>query len=169
MMKHLPLVFSILFLMPACKVADYLPKFDAAHLSPYGSHIRLKTQNHKRVEGELIEVNDKTLIILNRNQQLTEHFTKDVKNYRVYFAQPPDYSVPLTILNLLPLSHGFFVALTYPITLSNTVVITTSLDYSYVFTNKDVPIDELYKFARFPQGMPDDIEFNRIKRYSPKK
>jgi hypothetical protein len=155
--------------MPACKVADYLPKFDAAHLSPYGSHIRLKTINHKRVEGELIEVNDKTLIILNSNQQLTEHFTKDVKSYRVYFIQPPDYSVPLTILNLLPLSHGIFIGLTFPVTLVNTLIISSSLDYTYVFTNKDVPIDELYKFARFPQGMPDDIEFDRIKRYSPKK
>jgi len=82
----------------------------------------------------------------------------EVVSFAVRYATSKNYAWTIPVFTLLPLSHGVFAAVTFPM---NWIVIgslTSAAKRAATFTTENVSIDQLDRFARFPQGLPENID-----------
>jgi hypothetical protein len=64
---------------------------------------------------------------------------------------------------LLPFIHGWYSIFTIPIHLIVTISVTASGENAFKYNNKKMTYEELKMFARFPQGIPPDIDLANVK------
>lgn len=143
--------------------------YEKYHQSPYGSYIEVKIQGVQDkfyAKGELIFADNKKIIVrsFDKPNTINPYALKDVISYKLYYAKndQEDYSAWTVLNNLSTISHGFFLILTLPI---NAIVgghVNTSKDAEFRYSEKELPMDQLYKFARFPKRLPAGITLNNL-------
>jgi hypothetical protein len=169
-MKNL-LFFLILFIVSGCKSPEYLVKPAEFGHYVYGHYVEIKKKGEEYSrKGELIEVNDTELVVLDGSGSKVIRFAKGEISYvHVLVALTTDqpkrlfaWGIPLFFL---PISHGGFAILTLPLTLvSVSLVLDDAGKGAYrVRYPKDLPWEEIHKFARFPQGIPETIPLESLK------
>jgi hypothetical protein len=172
MKNHIFLLMMILFITGSCQYPKYLAKFNQLEKSPYGSYIIIDLTTYESLYGELIAVDSSSLYILQdktmKNDDTTAIDTslnfykkdytkiakKDVVSYDVYFAKPQMLWWTIPLMTASTMSHGYFLLYTAPVNFVGTIIMSARGNTNYRYTNKKLPMEELFKFARYPQGLP---------------
>jgi hypothetical protein len=143
-----------------CNTPRYLPLVKDIGVNEYGSYINLNCNNNLFIRGELIEIDSNKIIVLNKSTNKCETYPiRDVQRFKLKYARARDYSWTIPISILATISHGFFLAISLPVNL----IVTISVNGAFKYSEKDMTYDKLKMFARFPQGIPPNIDISSIK------
>lgn len=173
----IPLVFG------SCAAPAYLPDSTMIDVNPYGGyievvHVKYTEKNGKVIKesdastnGELIAVDRDTMTILSqKDNHIIQLPVKDVTEYTLRYAKPKAYGWSIPLYLLLTASHGLGLVLTAPVNLITTIAVTSSGANAFKYSDDNLKIKDLSKFARFPQGLPPSIHsLSEIKPYVPPK
>lgn len=141
---------------------------DHFHQSPKGAFIQAKIKGLREklsISGELISADQKKIIIytLDNPRTMQPYALRDVIKYEIYFAKGVEnYDLETSLINASTLTHGWFLVLTLPINIIINGSINESVHRELRFDSKEVPLDELYKYARYPNGLPRGIDLNNL-------
>ncbi len=156
-------LIPILLLFISC-APSYIPKTTELGTNVYGGKTTLKlTGGDKKVQGELIAINfDDVIILLDKKGKLEKVPYYRVVDFKLTFATSKTqlyWTIPIyTIISMM--SHGLYFAYTAPINMILTSIIAIEQASIKAYSKKDLSLEELRMFARFPQGMPAHFEEN---------
>ena len=153
-----------MFILGSCSSPIYLPSSEKININEHGSLIRINSQTKSFIEGELISIDSNNIIILSEKKNQCEIVSlKNVNRFKLRYAKPKHYgwTIPTTII--LPVIHGVYSLLTFPVNLIVSISVTASGENAFTYNNKNITIDKLKMFARFPQGLPSNIDLASIK------
>lgn len=164
MLNKIILAGSLIFILSSCSSPIYLPSSNKINVNEHGSFIRINSQTKSSIEGELISIDSNTIIILSeKKNQCEKIFLKDVKRFKLRYARPKHYGWTIPSIIILPFIHGYYSAITIPVNLIVTILVTSSGEIAFTYNNKNISFDKLKMFARFPQGLPLNIDIAGIK------
>lgn len=166
-MEHKLIILGILLalLNSSCKAPAYLPEAEEIAINEFGSYITVNLLAGQDIEGELITIDNSTLNVLtkeNESNQLRSIAMADVKSFKLMYAQPKKYGWTIPVSALVTLSHGYFAVFTAPINLIVTSITTVRGANAFTYTEKSMSWEDLKMFARFPQGLPPNIEMENL-------
>ena len=170
----------MIFIIVSCYYPKYLPRSEKIDTNVYGSYIEVHRKPNGNVKGELLEINNDSIIVLlehpeERANRIVSLALKEIKNFTLQYARPKDYSwaiAPGIFLPLIPFPvsggsgtmpfHGFFSVLTIPLNLIVVATLNNAGETSFQYNNKNLTYYQLQMFARFPQGIPKNINRKNI-------
>jgi len=161
---------SLLVLAGACfrttAPPSFLPTPHQAEQDGYGGWIRVQHHDDTEVEGELLAATPDTLHVLSFNGWLAVPVNKVRVATLTAFRVPLDGIITWGAFGgMSTLSHGWFLILTLP-----TWIVASTLagaSASKAPRVRSVDPAKLAPFARFPQGLPPDIDRAAIRgKYS---
>ena len=145
----------------ACYSPNYILDTEYIDVGVHGSYIKVYDGKERRtIKGEVISVDEREMIVLEKNSYKTivhKIQKEDIKYFRLKYAKSSDYSWTIPVYALATLSHGWFLVITLPINLIVTISVTASGPKSLSYTDKTIKYEELNMFARFPQGLPENV------------
>ncbi len=154
----------LIFILSSCSSLIYLPSSEKINVNENGSFIRINSQTKSSIEGELISIDSNNIIILNAKKNLCETIPlKDVNRFNLRYAKPKHYGWTIPTAIILPAIHGVYSLFTIPINLIVTISVTSSGENAFTYNKKNITFDKLKMFARFPQGLPSNIDIANIK------
>lgn len=164
----LPVLLLIVVVSTSCRTRDQiksLPKTDELITSTRGAYIEVLLVDKQKFNGELIAVHADELFVLDQTtSNLHQIKLNELKKYDLTYAKSAyNYNWSIPVLSALTLSHGFFLILTLPTTLTTTSFVSHLNTQGHAFNEANLPLEELYKFARFPQGIPSAVPLHAIK------
>lgn len=119
------------------------------------------------ITGELIAADTAGVYILTQDigydnikadvfypRQLVKIKYNKLINYTVTYANNQSLKAFNVIMFLSPISHGFFLLLTYPLNMIGAMIVNSN---SFYYKMSELPENRLYYFCRFPQGLPPGI------------
>ncbi|HHH53669.1 MAG TPA: hypothetical protein ENK91_08435 [Bacteroidetes bacterium] len=166
-MKKILATFTLLlFLLASCSTPKYLPDMGNYWKGSHGAYIKVTKNDYSIVKGELIEAKNDNLRILTSKKDTTKLMNiekKDIKRYWIKYAKSPQYGWTIPVYALSTISHGFFLVITLPVNLIATIAITSSSNKNSSFNQKHLAFSDLKMYARFPQGIPENIDPSQIK------
>jgi len=115
-------------------------------------------------EGEFIALHEYKIYVLTENDVAEIPITKVLQaRLTTYYA---DYwYLPLWTLvgTVSTASHGWYLALTAPMWIITGIASTIGQSHAPIEKYPRLSRDELRKFARFPQGLPQGLDLSRLK------
>ena len=157
------LIVFLAFMMGSCSSPHYLPQADEVHLNQYGSYIKVKMRTASVVRGELIALDKEKLVVLtSSNRKCVTLPVSEMKSFSLSYAQPKHYGWTIPLFTLVTLTHGMLAALTLPLNLAVTIAVTATGESDFKFNNKNITLHKLKMFARFPQGIPENVDVASI-------
>lgn len=163
--------FTIIFVTSCSKKLPLVSEADVHYNSKYGAYIEVRLSKKSiRLAGELISANDQYIIVKTeeRNSNLTSKIEKIQKEqilaYNIFYASNNKEKIDTwsNILALSTITHGFWLLITLPVNLITKFSVSNNKYKEFSYSNKEIPYESLYKFARFPQGLPDFITLENI-------
>ncbi|MBK8552481.1 MAG: hypothetical protein IPL53_15975 [Ignavibacteria bacterium] len=145
---------------------DYLPDSENIDVNVYGSYISIVMKDAEHTTGgELIAVDSANFIVLTEtDDSLVKKIkivpVKKVDNFVIKYAEGDDYIAAVPLYTLASLTHGYYALITLPLNLIITLVVNSE---AFVYSDKNISLDDLKMFARFPQGIPPNIRYDSIK------
>ncbi len=164
-MKNKILVIFIIFGILSCtpKPPSYVTDYDGLRYNRYGSYIEIRFVNDTFFSGELIEVKEEGLVLLRHNPRKCQYFEfKDFKKLKMQVAKPVNTYWAIPIFAVISISHGLYAGLTLPINLISTFVIGFKGQRQNTYNEETISKENLKKFARFPQGLPENIKLEDL-------
>lgn len=167
--KYLHYILIVLFLLSiSCKTINTtLPK--PVELSEYtkGMWMACDIKNGSKVAGEIIVIDSSQVLLLSENNLINTVRKNVISKAFVEFSLTTDYPEKLKSADVIPVltvSHGWFMVITLPLNLAIVVpTVSTHRRGSYAVEYPDkITWQELFKFARFPQGVPEGLEFSQL-------
>ncbi|HQW94759.1 MAG: hypothetical protein KBF75_12850 [Saprospiraceae bacterium] len=148
----------------SCTSARYLPSSDNIDVNEYGSYIKIIHKTSESIKGELIAFDSSKIVVL---EEETKKCVKvpitDIQKFKLRYAQPKHYGWTILAYTLATIGHGIFMAYTAPINLIVTISVTVSGETAFQYSDKNITYDILKMFARFPQGIPPNMDLASIK------
>ena len=164
MKTNILLIGLLIVFFSRCSSPKYLPSSDKIDVNRYGSYININRTNGENINGELIAINNNTIIILTENfKKCFEVSISDVKHFKLRYAKPKHYGSSIPLFTLATIGHGWFLGLTAPINLLVTISVTASGENAFKYSDKNITYENLRMFTRFPQGLPPNIDLVNIK------
>lgn len=176
-------IVAIVLISVGCRSYNYLPSSKDPGGSPYGAYVSLRLHNSTiPITGELIAVDSLNFYVLSEFRYLFKKNNYEfvtiphsrVRSYRIRYANTSHTHTLMLAgfaMPLLPFSdpagsgfmpfHGFFALFTIP---ANHITIACIHSKMFIYTNRNLPVDKLYKYARFPQGLPENIDIKKIEK-----
>lgn len=158
----------LLLIFGSCKTPYtplYVPELENLDVNKYGSYVEIEYNIESKLNGELISIDSNLLIVLEEKTNICQVvYTTEIKQFTLRYAKHEDYVWSVPLYTLMSLSHGYFLILTTPINLLTVMIVILQAQNAYIYTNKDMTYEKLKMFARFPQGIPPNIEISDIKR-----
>jgi hypothetical protein len=152
-------------IISSCTSPRYLPSADKIDVNEYGSYIKINQDTKSHIEGELIAIDSNKIVVLSGMKQICVSVpVKDVRRFILQYAKHKDYSYTIPIYSLATLAHGYWLILTAPVNLIVTTSVTVSGASVFKYSDKNMTYDKLKMFARFPQGIPQNIDIATIKK-----
>ena len=171
--KYIACLSCFIFLMSSqsCSIRKDIIQPSQFYQSPYGSIVRgycgkVNDSIPQSFKGELIAVDSASIIVKNTYDNKIHSYPKEkIKKLHVFLSTfvnelEPKHKVLYFVNGVLPLAHGWWMIITYPLNWTATGVPAFSaykMRYPY-----EVTWNELYKFSRFPQGVPKQIELDQL-------
>lgn len=153
----------IVFLSGGCSFPGYLPTTSSIGVNEFGSYISITRHSGKDLRGELIAVDSSNIFVLTDNpRQCVALPTSQMKAFSLRYAKGKAYGWTVPLYSLFTISHGWFLIITFPVNLITTLIVTNSGRKSFTYSEKDINIEYLSSFARFPQGIPPGIDIASI-------
>lgn len=165
MIKNTFFLYIILIITASCSSPKHVLTPNELKKDTKGlySKITFKTSTN-RVNGEIIEVSDKHITLLTKDGILSfkkENIKESIILVSLTVNNPRRINSWASLINLLSLGHGYWAVFSLPPTIAITSGITSE---KYIMNYpKNVKWEELHKFARFPQGIPEQIEKQSIR------
>jgi len=150
----------------SCTAPAYLPKSKNIDENQYGSYINIQQKKGPFIQGELLSSDGVQLIVLTDNKKTklpVKVPVNQINHFELRYAQPKHYGWTIPLFTAATLGHGVFLLFTAPINIIGTVIVTASGEDAFMYTEKDITYEKLNLFARFPQGIPSNIELSSIK------
>ena len=134
-------------------------------VNEYGSHIKIIHKTLSSIKGELIAIDSSKIVLLQKTNlnKCTVFKTADIKQFRLRYAKPKHYGWTIPVYTLATISHGVFLIFTAPLNLIVTFIVSVGSEQAFTYTNKNMTYEELKMFARFPQGIPSNVEIRDIR------
>ncbi len=179
-MKLTHLLYLIaLCLFASCAPNAYLAKPKNIQNTKYGAYVKvISNRHHVLAKGELIAVTKNGILVKFAERRpfsiysigsYSEFPIDSIDKIKIRVARTSDHpeaiSTWASLLCVSTISHGFFGLITLPVNFY--VGIPIALDatwatYSFTYPYQ-ISRSEIYKFARFPQGLPKNIEIKDIR------
>lgn len=157
-------------LISSCTFPGYLPSSDAIDINRYGSQIKIIPMSGPVIQGELIAVDNNNLIILtdsvmNKKTGKIMNITPrvNVKHFKLQYAKSKNYWWSVPLLTAATASHGLYFIFSAPVNLLVTGLVTATGISDFQYNEKKITYDDLNMFARFPQGIPENVNVASIK------
>jgi hypothetical protein len=163
-MKTNIIILAILaFAINSCVYPKYLPSSDTIDINQYGSFIRINNRKTETVAGELISIDSSTIVILTKSSnKCISVLIKDVNRFSLRYAKPKQYGWTIPVYTLSTIIHGSMLVFTAPINLMVTLGVTMSSEDAFQYNEKNMSFEKLKMFARFPQGIPPNLDLASI-------
>lgn len=166
-MKTNVTIFGLLAIfINSCSSPGYLPSSDKIDVNEYGSYISIsrKTTPEPEIDGELIVIDiDKIVVLTEDDKQCVTVPVDDVKRFSLLYAKPKHYGWTIPLYTLATIGHGGFLIFTAPVNLIVTITVTVAGENAFKYNDKNMTYEKLKMFARFPQGIPPDIDLASIR------
>ena len=151
-----------------CMTPRYVPKPQAIDTNQYGSLITIEGTSGGKIRGELIAADTSQLTVLaskGKAQWVAEVSVASIESFKLQYAYANyGWTVPLYALSTI--SHGWYLLLTLPANLIVTGVAITNGKKHFQYTEKTISYKNLAMFARFPQGIPPQVDRASIQGYA---
>lgn len=160
------ILMAVIYSSCSMSSPDYLPDSENIDVNVYGSYISIVMKDaEKSTSGELIAVDSVNFIVLTEtDDSLVKKIkivpVKKVDNFAIKYAEGDDYVAAVPLYTLASLTHGYYAVITLPLNLIITLVVNSE---AFVYSDKNITLDDLKMFARFPQGIPPNIRYDSIK------
>jgi hypothetical protein len=165
--KHSPMKNKVIILMifaalsSQCTTPKYLPSSDKIDINTYGSYIYIHHKFGANVKGELISVDSSKLVVLTKNRAVTVPIS-EISSFTLKFARSKNYGYTVPLYTLATVSHGLFLIFSAPVNLIVTFLVSVRSQRAFSYSQREISYDKLKMFARFPQGLPPDIDMTKI-------
>lgn len=164
-------LFLCLLILAGCRSPEYLAEPEDFRYHVKGLYLKAQLGNDARLLGEIIEVNPEEIVLLALDQNIgLRTFPKgQIKTAEVVVSLTSDAHKAIGawagLINLLSIGHGGYAILSMPINIPvTTAVANKAAMASYRVKYPDqVSWEEMKKFARFPQGIPEQINREDLK------
>ena len=160
MKNRMPVLICLFLLVSGC--AQYLPIRKDIPAYPYGSFTKIKLKDGKRMKGELLTVSGDTIYILDKEGYgtVTQAHKQNIKKLRLELAinsnKPVQYQVIPKIVASASYAQGLYAVYTF---IPNVIIAAITHPNKVVAGHQWV---DLYKYSRYPQGIPSDVNLNHI-------
>jgi hypothetical protein len=153
-----------------CYSPAYLPSSDDIDVNQYGSYIDISCKKGPNVSGELLSIDTLCLMVFTPLKGDTSYIispvnVENINSFSLRYAKPHNYGWSICLFPALTLAHGWYSMFTAPINLIVTISVTVGGSISFKYDNKEMPLDKLKMFARFPEGVPANIDLNNLSPY----
>ncbi|MEY4903003.1 MAG: hypothetical protein RLZZ292_818 [Bacteroidota bacterium] len=185
-------VLLVPFIMSSCStsIPNYLPTIDNIDTNRFGSHIVLNCTEGYIQEGELIAIDSGAITILTgdynfqANKEMVRETSdstrqalksnqvhrfvkvvplKEIERFSLQYAEGKKYGWTALFGLLLSASHGFLFVGSAPVNLVVIGIVASDSNNAFKYNNKTISYTKLRMFARFPQGIPPNVELNKIR------
>lgn len=115
------------------------------------------------LRGELITATEDSLFLIPPQSSLRAVARSTINELQLtaYDANWSTLGVWIALGTLSTISHGFFLILSAPVWIIGGSAAASRQSYRPIYTNP--PLETLRRFARFPQGLPPDLERNQLR------
>lgn len=153
-----------------CSMPKYLPKSEDVGVNQFGAYISVDQKLTGSVNGELISVGTDSLLVLEEKTNKCVYVVRSrITCYDLRYAKSINYAYVIPLGLLTTISHGYFAIITIPFNLIIGSAVAISSMNAFTYDQKDVSYEDLRLFARFPQGIPSDVDCNKLIPASPAK
>jgi len=142
----------------------YLPSTEKIDVNPHGSYVRIFFKNNTEVSGELIAIDTSNIVVLTSHSKICVTVpVSAVKRFSLRYAKPKNHSWTIFAFTSFTVAHGYFLIYTAPLNFIVTSAVTLSGAQAYRYNHRNMTYDKMRMFARFPQGIPENIDMESIK------
>jgi len=164
MKTRIILIGLLLITISSCTSPSYLPSSDKIDVNEYGSYIKISGKTKSNIDGELIALDSSKIVILTETTKKCIIVPiSDIRKFKLQYAQPKQYGWTIPLYTLATFTHGFFLIFTAPINLIVTISVAAGGENAFTYSDKNMTYEKLKMFARFPQGIPPNIDLASIK------
>lgn len=167
-------LFLIAGLLAGCASTSaprgWLPSVEEAAQDGYGAWIRVRFHDDRPVLlGELIEVGDSAVTVLDLTGQVQPAGRSDIREARVatYQSQAGRYGLWAALGSVATISNGAYLLFTFPAWLGTGAEAVRLENASPLVDYPGVPWAALRPHARFPQGLPPGVDPAALRPRSP--
>jgi hypothetical protein len=154
----------LVFFLSSCRLALYLPSSDTIDENEYGSFIKIVHKTESNIYGELIAIDSSKIIVLSDDTKKCKTVSlSNVEHFTLKYANGANYGWTIPVYTLATISHGWFLVLTAPINLIVTISINAQGANAFKYSDKNMTFEKLKMFARYPQGIPSNIDIDSIR------
>lgn len=161
----------LLLICYGCSSPQYLSKPEEFKDHVKGLTMKCNLKGRPDILGEIIEVNDQEIILLSLKSDRKIYTISKSKLHRSEILvagtsnNPKGISLWAGLINLLSISHGVLAMVSLPVNLIVTISVGSDAAYSTysIYYPHHIGWDDMRKFARFPQGLPDHIPKEQIR------
>jgi hypothetical protein len=164
MKTNIALIGLLIIFFISCTSPSYLPSSDKIDVNEYGSYIKISHKTAPNIDGELIAIDSNKIVVLTEEtKKCITVSLSEVEHFSLRYAKSKDYGWTIPLFVVLPFFHGLFSIFSMPIHLIVTISVTASGEYVFKYSDKNITYEKLRMFARFPQGIPPNINIASIK------
>jgi hypothetical protein len=164
MKTNIALLGLLIIIFSSCSSPRYLPSSSKIDVNEYGSYINIIHKTASNIDGELIAIDSNKIVVLTEEtKKCMTVSVNDVKHFKLIYAKPKHYGWTIPAFLVYPFIHGAYSIITMPIHLIVTISVTASGERAFMYSDKNMTFEKLKMFARFPQGIPLNIDLASIK------
>ncbi len=164
MKTNIALIGLLIIFFSSCKSPAYLPTSDKIDVNEYGSYIKIVHKTASNIDGELIAIDHNEIIVLTEEtKECISVPVSEVERFKLKYAAPRKYGWTIPVFLVYPFIHGVFSVISMPIHLIVTIAVTVTGENDFTYSDKNMTYDDLRMFARFPQGIPPNVDLADIK------
>jgi len=147
-----------------CYTPNYIPSVESIDINQYGSYIKVSHIKVGTIDGELIALDSSSIIVLSESIRTCVKIPlKDINSFTLRYARPKNYAWSIPLFSLVSITHGFYGIISMPINLIITISESVGGNLEYRYNDKEISHKKLSMFARFPQGIPPNINIKMIR------
>ncbi len=167
-MKKIIFISVVSIVIVACFPNTYLPKPNEINNFTKGMWMECQLSDRSRIKGELLALNDMQIYIMPLSGEVQTVERQNIKSVVLNVSLTTNNPEKLRggpFIPLLALSHGWFLIFTLPI---NILIVAPTMQAqrrgAYIVEYpKSVTWEQMAKFSRFPQGVPNGIDIYSLK------
>ncbi|MBK6642764.1 MAG: hypothetical protein IPG39_16865 [Bacteroidetes bacterium] len=164
MKTNFALISLLLIIFTSCSTPGYLPTSYAIDVNEYGSYIKIIQKSASKIKGELIAIdNNRIIVMVAETRKCKIVSLNDVNHFKLRYAKPKHYGWTIPAFIVYPLIHGYYSIASIPIHLIVTISVTVSGESAFMYSDKNMTYEKLKMFARFPQGIPPNVDVASLK------
>ena len=173
-------IYVLLIICYSCQVNKNLPLTKDVDNFPYGAQAQLVhkdnlklnfEKNVRELIAEIIAIKYDTIYLKSslRERPVYAIHKDQINKMNILFSltsdNPEQFAIWATMLCLITISHGVFAPFTLPLNLiigANTAEGAAQSSFATSYPDK-ISWEDLKKFARFPQGLPEGVTVYSLK------